>query len=133
MKIPKAKIIQGRRQRTPELAGFVPLNGALVRLPANHPARSRINMLDPENFTVALLGEFGYYRHTIASELGLSIAQVNRRLKFAHVDPAAYRRGQSVIGQMILRGVSKAGVPQLREFAQATLGKQLRQLGWNAN
>ncbi len=105
--------------------------GPLFKLSDDLRAPSyRINMLDPENFTVALLGEFGYYRKTIAAALGLTMNQVNRRLKFAEVDPAAYRRGESVIGKMILQGVSKAGVPQLRQFAESILSEHLEQLGW---
>lgn len=107
--------------------------GPLIRLSDDIRAPGyRINMLDPENFTVAFLGEFGFYRKTIAKALGMSLSQVNRRLKFAEVDPAAYRRGEAVIGRMILRGVNQAGVPQLRQFAQGILSEHLKQLGWSA-
>lgn len=91
----------------------------------------RINMLNADNFTVALLGEFGFYQAAIGQAMGLSTAQVRRRLRFAKVDPRTYRRGESVIGQMLLKGVSKAGVPQLRQFAEGVLANQLRQLGWS--
>ncbi len=108
--------------------------GPLIRLSHNIRAPGyRINMLDPENFTVAFLGEFGFYRKTIAAALGLTLNQVNRRLKHAQVDPVAYRRGEAVIGQMILRGAKEAGVPQLRRFAQNILSEHLKQLGWSAN
>ncbi len=103
------------------------------RVPDNIRAPSyRINMLDAENFTVALLGEFGFYQGTIAKAMNLSCSQVSRRLRFAQVDPRTYRRGESVIGQMILRGVHQSGVRELRHFAEATLSTQLQQLGWLA-
>lgn len=108
--------------------------GQLIKLSDDIRAPAyRINMLDSENFAVALLGEFGFYRKTIATALGLTLNQVNRRLKFAQVNPTAYRRGESVIGGMLLRGVAKAGVPQLRHYAEGILHDHLKQLGWKAN
>lgn len=108
--------------------------GPLIRLdPEDIRAPSyRINMLDPENFTVALLGEFGFTHKTIGDALGLTQNQVGRRLKFAKVRTMDYRQGRSVIGQMILKGVSRAGVPELRNFAERILSDQLKQLGWYA-
>lgn len=99
--------------------------------PAKRTGRYRVNMLDADNFAVALLGEFGYYQYTIAKALGLSLNQVQLRLRYAKVDPRAYRRGEALIGQMILRGVAQAGVPQLRHFAEVTLTEQLKKLGWS--
>ena len=108
-------------------------HGPLIRLSDDLRAPSyRINMLDPENFTVALLGEFGFTHKTIGDALGLTPNQVGRRLKFAKVRTMDYRQGRSVIGRMILTGVAKAGVPELRHFAESMLSQHLKQLGWDA-
>lgn len=95
-----------------------------------NPTRCRINMLHGEDFKTALLAEFGLTMKAIGKELGLSTSQVSYRLKRAGVKTTDYRQGKSVISQMILKGTSRAGVGQLREFTEGMLRRQLRQIGW---
>lgn len=117
---------------TPESKQRPTFKGPVFRLQDNIRAPGyRINMLSSENFTVALLGEFGFTQQTIATAMNMTMAQVVRRLRFAKVQTSAYRRGESAIAQLILRNVAKAGVPQLRQFASEVLTNQLHQLGWN--
>lgn len=93
-------------------------------------SRARINMLEGDNFKAAFLAEFGLTANAIGRELGFSDGQVYYRLKKAHVKTADYRRGESVIAQMIIKGTRRAGVGQLREFTEDHLRRQLRQIGW---
>lgn len=95
-----------------------------------HPSRCRINMLHGDNFKAAFLAEFGFTQKAIGLELGLSIGQVHYRLKRAGVKTRDYRQGKGVIARMIINGVRRAGVPQLREFTEDHLRRQLRQIGW---
>jgi Sigma-70, region 4 len=109
-------------------------NGKLTKIAKRERAPSyRINMLLGENFSTALLAEFGFSHKTIARKLGLSEGQVNYRLRKAKVKVKDYRQAKNVIGSMVLHGAAQYGVDQLRLFADGHLRHQLEQLGWTSS
>jgi len=69
------------------------------------------------DFQCALLGAFGFSTYYIKSKTGLSPGQIGYRLKKAQISRMAFRDGQSVYAELVLRNV--------RQVAQDKLVKHL--------